>query len=147
MARPRKKSQRKRDSNLGPPALEADALTTRPRKYIMYPSYLLCISKFGLPPSASCQVNRNVNDEECLPLVSVSKGCNLSLKFRITFTLTNFIEKSLPQNTDFPSTVRNGATRGIMVRTSAFRACHQWYSVRSSLAWGLDFRALVCGFF
>ena len=41
----------------------------------LYLSYLLCINKFGLPPTASCPVNRNVNDKECLPLVSVSKGC------------------------------------------------------------------------
>ena len=32
MTRPRKKSRRKRDSNLGPSALEADALTTRPTR-------------------------------------------------------------------------------------------------------------------
>ena len=38
-------------------------------------SYLLYINKFGLPPSASCPVNRNVNDEECHPLVSASKRC------------------------------------------------------------------------
>ena len=40
----------------------------------MYLNCLLCIM-LGLPPSASCPVNRNVNDDECLPLVSVSKGC------------------------------------------------------------------------
>ena len=32
MTRPRKKSRRKRDSNPGPPALQADALTTRPTR-------------------------------------------------------------------------------------------------------------------
>ena len=32
MTRPRKKSRRRRDSNPGPPALEADALTTRPTR-------------------------------------------------------------------------------------------------------------------
>ena len=41
----------------------------------MYLSYVSCIKKFGLPPSASCPANRNVNDEECLPLVSVWKRC------------------------------------------------------------------------
>ena len=41
----------------------------------MYLSYHLCINKFGHPLSASCPVNRNVNDEEGLPLVSVSRGC------------------------------------------------------------------------
>ena len=33
------------------------------------------INKFSLQPSPSCPVSRNVNNEECLPLVSVSKGC------------------------------------------------------------------------
>ena len=41
----------------------------------MYVSYLLSIYKFGLPPSASSPVNRNVNDEESLPFMSVSKDC------------------------------------------------------------------------
>ena len=41
----------------------------------MYLSYLFCVSKFGLPPSASCPFNRNFNDDECLPLVSVTNGC------------------------------------------------------------------------
>ena len=38
-------------------------------------SDLPCIKYFGLPISVSCPVYRNVNDEECLPLVSVSKVC------------------------------------------------------------------------
>ena len=36
--------------------------------------YLPCNEYFGLPVSVTFPVNRNVNDEECLPLVSVSKG-------------------------------------------------------------------------
>ena len=40
---------------------------------LIYPIYLPCKKKFGLPHSVSCPVTRNVNDEECLPLVSVSK--------------------------------------------------------------------------
>ena len=35
MTRPRKKSRRKRDSNPGPSALEADALTTRPTRRLL----------------------------------------------------------------------------------------------------------------
>ena len=46
----------------------------------MYLSYLPCINRFGLIPSASCPVNSNVNDEECLPFVSVSKGCTSVLE-------------------------------------------------------------------
>ena len=46
-------------------------------------SYLPCIKYFGPPVSVSCPVYRNINDEECLPLVSVSKGmCILSLELR-----------------------------------------------------------------
>ena len=37
--------------------------------------YPALIKKFGLPPSASCLVRRNVKDERCLPLVLVSKEC------------------------------------------------------------------------
>ena len=56
-----------------------------------YPIYLPCIKKFGLPSSVSCPVDRNVNDEECLPLASVSKGRgSLCFKFRVTFTLTKY---------------------------------------------------------
>ena len=35
---------------------------------------------------------------------------------------------------------------GVIVST-AFLACHQCWSVSSSLGWGLKFRALVCGIF
>ena len=44
---------------------------------------------------------------------------------------------------DYPT----GATRGVMVIMSAFLACHQYFSAGSSLAWGLNFRALICGIF
>ena len=51
----------------------------------MYLSYFPCINKFGLPFSASCPVNRNVKGEECLPLVSVSKGCTSLFFFFFSF--------------------------------------------------------------
>ena len=38
----------------------------------MYLRYLPCIKKFGSTLPASYPVNRNVKDEECLPLASVS---------------------------------------------------------------------------
>ena len=41
----------------------------------------------------------------------------------------------------------HGATRGVTVSVSAFLACHQCYCVGSSLAWGLNLRAVVCGIF
>ena len=37
------------------------------------------------------------------------------------------------------------ATRGVTVSMSAFLACHQCYCAGSSLAGGLDLRAVVCG--
>ena len=68
----------------------------------MYLSDLPCINKVGLPPSASCPVNRNVNNKKCPPLVSVSEGCTyLFLKFRITFTLTKCSENRSSQGRDF----------------------------------------------
>ena len=40
-----------------------------------------------------------------------------------------------------------GAVRGVTVSMSAFLACHQCYCAASSLAWGLNLQALVCGIF
>ena len=40
-----------------------------------------------------------------------------------------------------------GAMRGVTVSMSAFLACHQCYCAGSSLAWGLNLRAVVCGIF
>ena len=40
-----------------------------------------------------------------------------------------------------------GATRGVTVSMSAFLACHQCYCAGSSLAWGLNLWAVVCGIF
>ena len=39
------------------------------------------------------------------------------------------------------------STRGVTVSMSAFLACHQCYCAGSSLAWGLNLRAVVCGIF
>ena len=38
-------------------------------------------------------------------------------------------------------------TRGVTVSMSAFLACHQCCCAGSSLAWGLNLRAVVCGIF
>ena len=40
-----------------------------------------------------------------------------------------------------------GATRGVMVSMSAFLACRQCCCAGSSLAWGLNLQAVVCGIF
>ena len=73
----------------------------------MYLSYLLCINKFGLPPSASCPVNRTSTTKSVFLWYRFQRDVHLFLKFRITFTSTKFLEKSLPHNRDFPFTVRN----------------------------------------
>ena len=39
------------------------------------------------------------------------------------------------------------ATRGVTVSMSAFLACHQCYYAGSSLVWGLNLWAVVCGIF
>ena len=41
----------------------------------------------------------------------------------------------------------SSATRGVTVNMSAFLACHQCYCAGSSLAWGLNLLAVVCGIF
>ena len=41
----------------------------------------------------------------------------------------------------------HGATRGVTVSMSVFLACHQCYCAGSSLAWGLNLWAVVCGIF
>ena len=41
----------------------------------------------------------------------------------------------------------NEVIRGVMLSMSAFLACHQCYCAGSSLAWGLNLWALVCGIF
>ena len=40
-----------------------------------------------------------------------------------------------------------GATRGVTVSMSVFLTCHQCYCAGSSLAWGFNLRAVVCGIF
>ena len=52
----------------------------------------------------------------------------------------------MPQS-EFTHAWCNGATRGVTVSMSAFLACHQCYCMGSSLAWGLNLRAVVCGIF
>ena len=54
------------------------------------------------------------------------------------------------EQTEWPKPVSftsKGSTRGVTVNTSAFLTCHQCYCAGSSLAWGLNLRALVCGIF
>ena len=51
---------------------------------VNYLRYLPCIKKFGLPPSASCPVNRNITSEECFHLESFQRDVHLFLKFRLT---------------------------------------------------------------
>ena len=84
----------------------------------MFLSYLPCFKKFGLPPFVCCPANRNVNDEECLPLISVSKGCtSLFRSKKMTFPSTKYWEKS---SSHFPFTViKNEHSSGYRARRSA----------------------------
>ena len=47
---------------------------------------------------------------------------------------------------DLPASV-SGVTRGVTVSKSAFLTCHPCYCAGSSLAWGLNLRAVACGIF
>ena len=67
----------------------------------MYLSYLLCINKFGLPSSVSCPGNRNVNDEECLPLIWVSKGCTSVLEVRNHFHMNKILREEFTSQPRF----------------------------------------------
>ena len=62
----------------------------------IYLRYLPCIKEVGLPSSAGCPVSRNVSDEECLPLASVSKGGTV----RVTFTPTRNTLRRVPLMTE-----------------------------------------------
>ena len=64
-----------------------------------------------------------------------------------TWTLTAELEKNI-QTTEMRCFRRLlGEMRGVTVSMSAFLACHQCYCAGSSLAWGLNLRAVVCGIF
>ena len=47
----------------------------------------------------------------------------------------------------FHTYLSEGATRGVTDGMSAFLTCHQCYCTGSSLAWGLNLGAVVCGIF
>ena len=73
-------------------------------------------------------------------------------QYSTSLNVTGMLDKeSLEENPDLPLsrwTPNREAivtTRGVMLSTSAFLACHQCYCAGSSLAWGLNLRALVCG--
>ena len=50
-------------------------------------------------------------------------------------------------NNAYMDTSIHGATGGVTVSMSTFLACHQCYCAGSSLAWGLNLRAVVHGIF
>ena len=56
----------------------------------MYLSYLPGIKKFGLPPSDSCPVNRNITNEECLLLESFQRDVHLCFEVWNDVTLTKY---------------------------------------------------------
>ena len=96
----------------------------------VYLSYLPCINKFGLPPSASCLVDRNVNDKECLNLYWFQRDVHDTtsyLKFGVMFTITKYSEKSPSYDGDLPFSVRNDLDLGRPVAGGTTnRAGHAW---------------------
>ena len=67
-----------------------------------------------MPVSLSFPVERNVNDEECLPLVWVLKGCtSLSFMFEMMFKRTENAVAVMAGN--FPVTIRNEFRRNVEV--------------------------------
>ena len=67
----------------------------------------------------------------------------------VTASVVDKVTNVCPELKTFlcPLFVVIGATRGVTVSMSAFLACHQCYCADSSLAWGLNLRAVVCGIF
>ena len=61
---------------------------------VIQPSYLPCIKYFDRPVSVSCPVYRNVNDEECLSVVSVSNGCASLLLVQVDVHTNQSVVKS-----------------------------------------------------
>ena len=98
----------------------------------IYLSYLPCIKKCCLPPSASCPVNGNIN-EECLLWESFQKGCtslfwssewrHISKILRDEFLSLTYLCSSLPVEYR-PSTSPRHRNRlvGLVVKASASRA-------------------------
>ena len=76
-----------------------------------------------MPVSASCPVYRNVNDEESLPLLSVSKGCTsvcVSLEWRSHEPET---KRRVPvMNEKFPVIVSNELSK----KKTTFKVMHVW---------------------
>ena len=56
----------------------------------MYLSYLPGINKFCLPPSASCPVDRNTTNEECLLLQSFQRDVHLFFQVKNDVALTKY---------------------------------------------------------
>ena len=75
---------------------------------------------------------------------------NATMPFWANWNLYNNISRCfLPANSHdvLHTCSEQGATRGVTVSVSAFLACHQCYCAGSSLAWGLNLGAVVCGIF
>ena len=74
-----------------------------------------------------------------LPNNVISPTIFWSSTFHFLFKAVSFLPKM--------AIWRYWATRGVTVSMSAFLACHQCCCAGSSLAWGLNLRAVVCGIF
>ena len=67
-----------------------------------------CCLSFGPPVSVICPVYRNGNEEECLPLVSASKGCASLIQSSERRLHESKPQRIVPIMTEnFPATDRN----------------------------------------
>ena len=93
-------------------------------------SYLPCIKKLGLRPSASRPVNRNFNDKERLRLVSVSKGCT-STKTECDY-LNGWIKKRSHTQKSHPKVVNPRDTaRKRKIKKNKKRDAHLCFEVEN----------------
>ena len=69
------------------------------------------------------------------------------IRLHSTHFSVSFVQLCASQALDSRWSLRLGATRGVTVSMSTFLACHQCYCAGSSLSWGLNLRAVVCGIF
>ena len=154
---PEKNSRRKRDSNPGSSALEADALPLGQRGGLQERRiYRVSISspsvfsqwqtKYMLVPyfytwTAKWLTTRPPPLPPFLPPPTPAQW-HIKHTWDISTMCLHLTAIFLP------CVYCHGATRGVAVSMSAFLACHQCYCAGSCLAWGLNLRTVVvCGLF
>ena len=99
------------------------------------------------PPLTHFTLSRKGQEVPFLPhtLTSEEKHSSRCKQICTEASSTDFrLEQSLLQMQNMPA---HHSLRAVTVSMSAFLACHQCYCAGSSLAWGLNLRAVVYGIF